>query len=64
MLVIGRGEKQSILIGDNIEVYIDKIYIQNGKYFVKLAIEAPKEIKLVRKELIDGREETPSQGDK
>lgn len=53
MLVIGRGEKQSIIIGTDIEVFIDKIYTHNGKLYVKLAVDAPKEIKVVRKELTE-----------
>ena len=53
MLVIGRGEKQSILIGEDIEVFVDKIYSHNGKLYVKLAIDAPRDIKLVRKELTE-----------
>jgi carbon storage regulator CsrA len=51
MLVIGRGEKESVCIGENIEIYIDKIYTHNGKLFVKLSIDAPREIPIVRKEL-------------
>lgn len=51
MLVIGRGEKESICIGDNVEVFIEKIYTHNGKLYVKLSIDAPKEIKVIRKEL-------------
>lgn len=51
MLVIGRGEKQSICIGDNVEVFIEKIYEYNGKLYVKLSIDAPREVKIVRKEL-------------
>lgn len=58
MLVIGRGEKESVCIGDNIEIFIDKIYTHNGKLFVKLSIDAPREIAIVRKELMDIKEDT------
>ena len=58
MLVIGRGEKESVCIGDNIEIFIDKIYTHNGKLFVKLSIDAPREISIVRKELMDSKEDT------
>lgn len=56
MLVIGRGEKEAVCIGENIEIFIDKIYTHNGKLFVKLSIEAPKEIPIVRKELKENKE--------
>lgn len=47
MLVITRKKNESILIGDNIEVVVVKI--DEGS--VKLAINAPKDIKILRKEL-------------
>ena len=47
MLVIRRKKDESILIGENIEVSISAI--ENGT--VKLAINAPKEIQILRKEL-------------
>lgn len=47
MLVITRKKDESILIGDNIEVVVVKI--DDGS--VKLAIDAPKDIKILRKEL-------------
>lgn len=47
MLVIRRKKYESILIGENIEVSISAI--ENGT--VKLSINAPKEIQILRKEL-------------
>lgn len=47
MLVITRKKGESILIGDNIEISISSI--ENGT--VKLAINAPKDIQILRKEL-------------
>lgn len=47
MLVITRKEGQSILIGDNIEISISKI--EDGS--VKIAIDAPREMTILRKEL-------------
>lgn len=47
MLVIRRKKDDSILIGENIEVSISAI--ENGT--VKLSINAPKEIQILRKEL-------------
>jgi len=49
MLVIKRKETESILIGDDIEIIISEISL--GK--VKVCINAPKEIKISRKELVE-----------
>lgn len=49
MLVISRKTSESILIGDNIEIRISEI---SGDR-VKLAIDAPKEIRITRKELLE-----------
>lgn len=48
MLVISRKREESLVIGDNIEIKIVKIE-ENS---VKIAIDAPKELKILRKELI------------
>lgn len=47
MLVITRKEGQSLLIGDDIEVTVTKV--ADGS--VKIAIEAPREMVILRKEL-------------
>jgi len=47
MLVIGRKKGESLLIGENVEITIIKI--ENGS--VKIAINAPREIGILRKEL-------------
>jgi len=47
MLVISRKKGESILIGEDIEITIIKL--ENGS--VKLAINAPKEVSILRKEL-------------
>lgn len=47
MLVITRKKGESLLIGDNIEITIAKL--DDGS--VKLAINAPKEMRILRKEL-------------
>lgn len=49
LLVISRKEAESILIGDQIEIRISEI---SGDR-VKLAISAPKEIRITRKELLE-----------
>jgi len=49
MLVVGRKKGESILIGDDIEIKIVKI--DDGS--VKIAVDAPKKISILRKELYD-----------
>lgn len=49
MLVLKRKEGQSIVVGGNIIIKVHKI---EGRS-VKLAIEAPKEISILRTELIE-----------
>ncbi|MEF9951645.1 MAG: carbon storage regulator [Clostridium sp.] len=53
MLVLKRKIGESLIIGDNIEINIEEIA---GGY-VKLSIEAPKNMKIVRKELLKEIEE-------
>lgn len=48
MLVISRKKGQSILIGNDIEIQVVKA--EDGS--VKLAIDAPKDVSILRKELI------------
>lgn len=49
MLVLQRKKNQSILVGDNIELSVLEI----GPDWVKLALSAPKEISILRKELVE-----------
>ncbi|SHI58871.1 carbon storage regulator, CsrA [Clostridium amylolyticum] len=53
MLVITRKKGESILIGDNIEITVTKV--EDGS--VKLSIDAPREITILRKELYKEVEE-------
>lgn len=53
MLVISRKASESIMIGDNIEIIISEISSDK----VKIAVNAPKEIPILRKELIELREQ-------
>lgn len=48
MLVLKRNEGESILIGDGIEIVV----IECGNGVVKLGIEASKDVKIIRKELV------------
>ncbi len=52
MLVIKRKETESILIGDDIEIVISEISSDK----VKICINAPKEVKISRKELVETSE--------
>lgn len=52
MLVVMRKSGQSLLIGDNIEIQILDAH-PNG---VKIGISAPKEIRILRKELLSEAE--------
>ena len=56
MLVISRKKDESLLIGDDIEIKIVKI--EDGS--VKLAIEAPKDKIILRKEIYDNVKEENS----
>ena len=49
MLVITRKNSESFLIGDNIEIKISDI----GAERVKICIDAPKDIPVMRKELLE-----------
>ena len=49
MLVITRKKLESIFIGDDIEISV--VDIGNGK--VRIGIDAPKSMKIIRKEIIE-----------
>lgn len=49
MLVISRKQGESILIGDDIEIKVSKI--EDGN--VKMAISAPKEMTILRNEVLE-----------
>ncbi|WP_313583637.1 carbon storage regulator [Lacrimispora sp.] len=49
MLILQRKNSQSLTIGDNITVTI----LETGNDWVKLAIDAPKEISILRTELLE-----------
>lgn len=49
MLVLTRKKGESILIGDNIEIVITEV---NGDQ-IKLGINAPKNLQIIRKELFE-----------
>ncbi|CAB1253799.1 Translational regulator CsrA [Ruminococcaceae bacterium BL-6] len=49
MLIISRKASESILIGDSIEIVVSEI---SGDR-VKIGIQAPKEVPIVRKELLE-----------
>ena len=49
MLVISRKKGESLLIGDDIEITVEKIDTSS----VKISIKAPKEIVILRKEVYE-----------
>jgi len=53
MLVLTRKKDEAIIIGDDIEIIVSEI----SEDKVKLAIKAPKNIKIFRKELIKAVED-------
>ena len=52
MLVVTRKLDESLIISDNIEITVLEI----GKDKVKIGINAPKEVKVIRSELKDARQ--------
>lgn len=56
MLVITRSQGQSVLIGDDIEIIISEV----GTEKVKISIDAPRDVKIVRKELLEIKKENES----
>ncbi|HEB9419047.1 TPA: carbon storage regulator CsrA [Campylobacter coli] len=48
MLILSRKENESIVIGEGIEIKI----VQTGKGYVKIGIDAPKSLMILRKELL------------
>lgn len=53
MLILSRKQGQEIIIGDNISIKVLKIQKKFDKEYVELAINAPSNVKVLRKELID-----------
>lgn len=53
MLVISRKVSESIMIGDDIEIIVSEISSDK----VKLAVKAPKNIAIMRHELLEVREQ-------
>lgn len=49
MLVITRSPGQSLVIGDDIEIIVSEV----NKDKVKISINAPRDIKIMRKELLE-----------
>jgi len=58
MLVITRKPGQRVLIGENIEIQI--VDVQGEQ--VRIGIDAPKDISIVRKELLDEVKEVNREG--
>jgi carbon storage regulator len=52
MLVLGRKENQSIIIGDNIRVTV----VGRSGSSIRIGVEAPNDVRIVREELTGGQE--------
>lgn len=48
-MILSRKEEESVKIGDDIEIKI----VQTAKGYVKIGIDAPKSLLILRKELMD-----------
>jgi carbon storage regulator len=59
MLVLTRKLMEKLYIGDNVCVTV--VRLEGGQ--VRLGIEAPREVSVVRAELIDGRQQNPPRED-
>lgn len=57
MLVLTRKTNQSIMIGDDIEITV--LSVSGDK--VRIGIEAPRDISVFRREVIDNAESEPSE---
>jgi carbon storage regulator len=55
MLVLSRKKSQRILIGDNIAVTV----VQIGKGTVRIGIEAPQDVNVIREELLEVAQDQP-----
>ncbi len=53
MLTLTRRHRESIMIGDDIEIKILKIDTRNGIAELQIGCAAPQEVKILRKELWD-----------
>ncbi|MGN0710626.1 MAG: carbon storage regulator CsrA [Anaerovoracaceae bacterium] len=49
MLILTRKQGESFMLGDDIEICVSEI---NGDR-IRIAIDAPKDVKILRKELVD-----------
>jgi carbon storage regulator len=55
MLVLSRKSLQSVTIGDDIRITV--IRLEGSQ--VRIGIEAPRDVRILRDELVDGYEESP-----
>jgi carbon storage regulator len=59
MLVLTRKTNQSIMIGDDIEITV--LSVSGDK--VRIGIEAPRDISVFRREVLDNAKAEPPEGD-
>jgi carbon storage regulator len=53
MLVLSRKDGETIHIGDNVEI---KVWLEQGR--IRVGIDAPKDVRIMRGELIEKKEVT------
>jgi carbon storage regulator len=62
MLVLTRGKNEQIVIGENREIVVEVVEVQGGK--VRLGIQAPKEVPVHRREVIERMDEEKRDAEK
>lgn len=61
MLVLTRKEGESLRIGDDISLYVLTLHKDDGR--VKIGIDAPLDVKILRGEIIERRNKRRRRGD-
>jgi len=60
MLVLTRGKNEQVVIGEGRDIVVEVVEVQGGK--VRLGIQAPKDVPVHRREVID-RMDAEKRGD-
>jgi carbon storage regulator len=63
MLILGRKLGETITIGPDITITVQRIYGSRDNQKVDIGIEAPRDVTVVRSEIQDGRTDTKSATD-
>ncbi len=60
MLVLSRYARESIMIGDDIEIKVLRIDTKGGVAIIQVGFDAPLQVKILRKEIWDKVQEAKS----